>query len=213
MIYFCIGTQCNIGRVAKLASIAIHRGCGTGIGLAGCYCQGITKETSLLRVHFSRFIIIWTCFLQIFFLIFWYFSFHLFRCRFLHFFFFIFFQCKYMLGIYVSIVRIIIIFLDKNQLVQWFHFYWQLSIYPSLFFYFKNLKFWKLFILSKKFDHRNNYHILSHKSNDPWNGYILLHKLILLSNNDILYYNWKRFTHNTLGKKLNFNSIQNLIIF
>lgn len=89
MIYFCIGTQCNIGRVAKLASIAIHRGCGTGIGLAGCYCQGITKETSLLRcTFFTLYHYFWTCFLQIFFLIFWYFSFHLFRCRFLHFFFF-----------------------------------------------------------------------------------------------------------------------------
>lgn len=68
MIYF---TQCNIGRVAKLASTAIYRGCGTGTGLTSCYCQGIIKETSLLHVHFSRFTIIRTCFLQIFFLIFW----------------------------------------------------------------------------------------------------------------------------------------------
>lgn len=53
MIYFCI--QCNIGRVAKLASTAIYRGCGTGNVLTSCHYQGIIKEKRLLYVHFSLF--------------------------------------------------------------------------------------------------------------------------------------------------------------
>lgn len=183
MIYFCIGTQCNIGRVAKLASIAIHRGCGTGIGLAGCYCQGITKETSLLRVHFSRFIIIWTCFLQIFFLIFWYFSFQLFRCRFLHFF-FILFQCKHMLGIYVSIVRIIIIFLDKNQVSSMISFLLTIIDLSFVILLFQKFEILKIIYSVEKIWQAITeivitlYHInriwngMTASSNDPRNGYV-----------------------------------------